>query len=117
MRALARDARMIVMDGLARRRSPVLDVERLHQIIQALAAGQGKTVLLVSHFLREVLELADTVTVMRDGKIVRTAAVARGDRGIADTRAMLGRPLNAAYPPQGGYDRLRRPSRLAVRGP
>jgi simple sugar transport system ATP-binding protein/ribose transport system ATP-binding protein len=74
------------------------DVERLHAIIRSLAA-QGRTVLLVSHFLREVLELADTITVMRDGRIVRSAPAAQEDEASL-IQAMLGRPLTAAYPPK-----------------
>ena len=35
------------------------ETARLHDIVRSLAA-QGKTILLISHFLREVLELADT---------------------------------------------------------
>ena len=34
----------------------------------ARSRASGKTILLISHFLGEVLELADTVTVLRDGR-------------------------------------------------
>ncbi len=95
MRALAREARIIVMDEPSAALSGV-DVDRLHELIRSLAA-QGKTVLLVSHFLREVLELADTVTVMRDGHIVRTAPAAE-ETEPSLIQGMLGRPLSAAYP-------------------
>ena len=107
LRALARDARMIVMDEPSAALSGP-DVERLHEIIRSLAA-QGKTVILVSHFLREVLELADTVTVLRDGRIVRTAAGRRGDRGVADpgdARPAAERRISA----QGARARRRRRS-------
>ncbi|MDE3131747.1 MAG: sugar ABC transporter ATP-binding protein [Acidobacteriota bacterium] len=97
MRALARDARMIVMDEPSAALSG-RDVDRLHEIIRSLAA-QGKTVLLVSHFLREVLELADAVTVMRDGRIVRTTAAAQETEDSL-IQGMLGRPLSAVYPPK-----------------
>jgi simple sugar transport system ATP-binding protein/ribose transport system ATP-binding protein len=97
MRALARDARMIVMDEPSQALSGS-DVERLHGIIRSLAA-QGRTVLLVSHFLREVLALADTITVMRDGRIVRTAP-ASDETEATLIQGMLGRPLNTVYPPK-----------------
>jgi simple sugar transport system ATP-binding protein/ribose transport system ATP-binding protein len=95
MRALAREARMIVMDEPSQALAGS-DVESLHAIIRSLAA-QGRTVLLVSHFLREVLELADTITVMRDGRIVRTGPAAAETEATL-IQGMLGRPLNAVYP-------------------
>src|SRR5579875_2857452 len=111
MRALARDARMIVMDEPSAALSGH-DVERLHEIIRSLAA-QGKTLLLVSHFLREVLELADTVTVMRDGRIVRTAPAA-DETEPSLIQGMLGRPLSAVYPPKAELPKAA-PVALAVR--
>jgi ABC-type sugar transport system ATPase subunit len=39
-------------------------------------SDQGKTIVYVSHFLDEVLDLCDTVTVMRNGHLVRTAPAA-----------------------------------------
>jgi len=112
MRALARDARMIVMDEPSAALSGG-DVDRLHQIIRSLAA-QGRTVLLVSHFLREVLELAHTVTVMRDGRIVRTADAAGETEGSL-IQGMLGRPLSAVYPTKAQVPE-QAPVALSVRG-
>ena len=111
MRALAREARLIVMDEPSATLSGA-DVERLHEIIRSLAA-QGRTVLLVSHILREVLELADSVTVMRDGKIVRTATAA-DETESSLIQGMLGRPLSAAYPPKADAP-ASAPVALAVR--
>jgi ribose transport system ATP-binding protein len=97
LRALARDAELIVMDEP----TAALGAEetaRLHAIVRSLA-GAGRTVLLVSHFLREVLALADTVTVLRDGRVVRTAPAAEQSEDSL-IHAMLGRPLTAAFPPK-----------------
>jgi simple sugar transport system ATP-binding protein/ribose transport system ATP-binding protein len=95
LRALSRDAELIVMDEptAALNRD---ETTRLHEIVRSLARA-GRTVLLVSHFLREVLALADTVTVLRDGRLVRTAAAAEETEDSL-IRAMLGRPLTAAFP-------------------
>ena len=97
LRALARDAQLIVMDepSAALGRD---DSQRLHEIIRSLVAA-GTTVLLVSHFLREVLALADTVTVLRDGRLVRSGA-ASDETEESLIQAMLGRPLGAAFPPK-----------------
>jgi ribose transport system ATP-binding protein len=97
LRALSRDAALIVMD------EPTAALNRdetaqLHEIVRALARA-GRTVLLVSHFLREVLDLADMVTVLRDGRVVRTSAAAEETEDSL-IRAMLGRPLTAAFPPK-----------------
>src|SRR4051794_11564075 len=96
MRALARDADLLVMDEP----TAALDLQetaQLHAIVRSLAHG-GRTVLLVSHFLREVLELADVIPVLRDGRIVRTAPAAQETEDSL-IRAMLGRPLTTAFPP------------------
>src|ERR1700733_6909876 len=95
LRALARDARLIVMDEPSAALSGP-DSERLHEVIRSLASA-GKTVLLVSHFLQEVLDLADAVTVLRDGRLIRTApAAAESESSLI--QAMLGRPLSTVYP-------------------
>jgi ribose transport system ATP-binding protein len=97
LRALSRDAELIVMDeptaSLGRE-----ETAQLHEIIRSLARA-GRTVLLVSHFLREVLALADEITVLRDGRVVRTAPAAEQTEDSL-IHAMLGRPLTAAFPPK-----------------
>ena len=60
LRALARDAELIVFDEPTAALSAT-EVQRFHEIVRGLAAG-GRTVILVSHFLGEVLALADTIT-------------------------------------------------------
>ena len=61
------------------------------------SARGGRTVILVSHFLAEVLALADTVTVLRDGRVVRTGP-AKAETENSLVAAMLGRPAARAYP-------------------
>jgi rhamnose transport system ATP-binding protein len=70
LRALGRRAELIVMDEPTAALSRP-DVATLHEVIRRLARS-GTTVVLVSHFLGEVLELADEVTILRDGRVVRT---------------------------------------------
>ena len=95
LRALSRDAQVIIMDEPSAALNG-LESAKLHRVIRSLAAG-GKTILLISHFLREVLELADTITVLRDGRIVASAD-ASGATEQTLVEAMLGRPLTAAFP-------------------
>jgi len=71
LRAVNSDARIIVMDEPTSSLTSV-ETEALHKMTRSLR-DQGKAIVYVSHFLDEVLDLADTVTVMRSGHLVRTA--------------------------------------------
>ena len=74
LRAVACDARVIVMDEPTSSLTSV-ETKTLHRMIRTLRES-GRTIVYVSHFLDEVLDLADTVTVLRSGRLVRTAPVA-----------------------------------------
>jgi ribose transport system ATP-binding protein len=55
---------------------------------------RGKTIVYISHQLEEVLEIADTISVLKDARLVETrpAAGTTADQLIT---AMLGRPLSS----------------------
>ncbi|HLO35020.1 MAG TPA: ATP-binding cassette domain-containing protein, partial [Candidatus Deferrimicrobium sp.] len=95
LRALARDAALIVFDEPTAALSAG-ETEQLHATIRSLVAG-GTTIVLISHFLGEVLELSDTVTVLRDGHLIRTAPSSR-ETEQSLVEAMLGRPLTSTFP-------------------
>jgi ABC-type sugar transport system ATPase subunit len=71
LRAVACNARVIVMDEPTSSLTHI-ETQTLHEMIRALS-GAGTTIVYVSHFLDEALELSDTVTVLRNGRLVRTA--------------------------------------------
>lgn len=62
--------------------------QHLHAVVDRLRQ-QGGTVVYISHDLDEVLMLADRVTVMREGRVVKTGPVAEWDK-TSLVRAMLG---------------------------
>jgi ribose transport system ATP-binding protein len=72
--------------------------QMLFDVIARLAA-RGAAILYVSHRMDEVLRICDDVTVLRDGKLVSTGAVAdtTKDQIIRD---MTGRDVADAYPPR-----------------
>lgn len=117
LRAVARDAALIVMDEpSAALTGP--ETEHLHEAIRSLRA-EGKTVVLVSHFLKEVLELADDVTILRDGVVVRSAP-AGGESEQSLIESMLGRALDATFPtrtePRHGAPVVLRVDQLSAAG-
>jgi ABC-type sugar transport system ATPase subunit len=95
LRAIAREARLILMDeptaSLTRDES-----ERLLEIVRRLAAG-GTSILLVSHYLEQVLAVCDTVTVMRNGRVVRVGPAA-AETPESLVTAMIGRELSLTFP-------------------
>ena len=69
-KALAMDSDIIIMDEPTASLSET-EVQRLFEIIADLKK-QGITIIYISHRLEEIMELADYITVMRDGKHVAT---------------------------------------------
>ncbi|MBI3098626.1 MAG: ABC transporter ATP-binding protein [Planctomycetes bacterium] len=59
--------------------------------------SQGKTILFISHKLNEVLAIADTITVLRHGKVVETMP-AKGAMKESLARMMVGRDLESGAP-------------------
>ncbi|NEE03354.1 sugar ABC transporter ATP-binding protein [Phytoactinopolyspora halotolerans] len=97
MRSLARDARVIVMDEPTSSLT-THETQRLHRLIQHLKA-QDRTIVYVSHFLDAVFEVSDTISIMRDGRLVRSApAMQETKRSVVE--GMLGRRLDATFPPR-----------------
>ncbi len=75
------------------------EIERLFAIIDTLK-GQGVGIIYVSHRLDEVFEIADRVSVLKDGCFMGTLDVAETNK--ADLiRLMVGRPLAETFPPKG----------------
>jgi len=73
-------------------------VELLFASVRQLAAG-GTAVVYITHRLAEVREIADRVTVLRDGKLRGTSAVS--EISDADLLAMIiGRTLATTFPPK-----------------
>src|SRR5690606_33636486 len=95
LRALARGASLIIMDEPTAALSG-RDAELLHAVVRRLAES-GRTVLLISHFLDEVIDLCDTVTILRDGQLIRTSR-ATDETENSLIEGMLGRSLGSVYP-------------------
>ena len=68
LKALYRGARILILDEPTAVLTPQ-EVEDFFKILRAMKE-QGKTIIIITHKLNEVLALSDNVTVMRDGRVV-----------------------------------------------
>ncbi len=96
LRALFRGAEILILDEPTALLTP-READDLFRIIAALRA-QGRTVLIITHKLREVMAVTDRVSVMRAGTVVATHET-RATSPAALGALMIGRQL-AAPPPR-----------------
>ena len=71
------------------------EVQRLFGIIRNLKA-QGLAIIYISHHLAEIFEIADTVTIMRDGERVDTLPISEVNTESL-VEKMVGKPVNNFY--------------------
>lgn len=91
-KALSLNARILIMDEPTSALSSS-ECDRLFKIVRQLAS-EGVAIIYTSHRIEEVLELADRVTVLRDGRRVVTARIDELSRA-AIISAMVGREMAA----------------------
>lgn len=72
------------------------EVERLFEVISTLKS-QGITIIYISHYLQEISEICDRVTVLRNGKTVDTLQLAETSHDEI-VRLMVGRDLEKLFP-------------------
>lgn len=77
------------------------DSENLLNLLRDLKK-HGVTCIMISHKLKEVIEIADTVTVLRDGRTICTLDAHKGEvsEGVL-IKNMVGREINNIYPERG----------------
>src|SRR2546421_9345134 len=90
LKALYRHARLLILDEPTAVLSPQ-EVEEFFAIMRRMRA-QGKTIVIITHKLSEVLAISDDVTVMRDGRVV--GEVKTSETNAAElARLMVGREV------------------------
>src|SRR3954471_16232322 len=103
IKARSLDARMLVLDEPTAALAES-EVELLFTLVRRLQE-RGIGILYISHRLREVFALADRITVLKDGGLVKTLPTGETDsRGLG--RLMVGRELDGYFPPRGTTEEL-----------
>jgi len=98
-KALSKDVRVLILDEPTAALNDT-DSDRLLELIDQFR-DQGITCIIISHKLREVLSIADRITVIRDGQTIET--MSRDDSDTDEDhliRAMVGRELDSLFPPR-----------------
>jgi len=101
IKILYRGADILILDEPTAVLTPQ-ESNELFEILRALKA-QGKTIILITHKLQEVMRISDQVTVMRRGKVVGNVATANTSKSELATM-MVGREVlfrvkrNPAHP-------------------
>lgn len=90
LKALYRQAQLLILDEPTAVLTPQ-EVEEFFAILRSMRA-QGKTIVIITHKLDEVLAISDHVTVMRDGKVVGNVKT-RETNAAELARMMVGREV------------------------
>lgn len=94
-KAISRKVKILIMDEPTAPLT-VSEVDMLFKIVKTLKS-QGVTIIYISHRLEELFEIADRVTVMRDGNWIDTRDMIDVNRKEL-IRLMAGRTLNESFP-------------------
>lgn len=97
VRALATRPRVLILDEPTEPFQEA-EVRRLFELVAALK-GEGIAIIYISHRLNEVMQIADRISVLRDGELIDTRPTA--DYTPKDIVTLIaGRPLDQVFPPK-----------------
>lgn len=95
-KALGSNAKILIMDEPSAV-LPSRDLDRLYDVIRRLRE-EGTGIIYISHRLNEIFELADRVTVLKDGQSMATKLISEVNETNLVT-LMVGREMTDMYPP------------------
>lgn len=98
-KATSKNVQLLIMDEPS---APLTntEVDSMFQVVDRLKS-QGVTIIYISHRLEEIFQIADRVTVLRDGEYITTKNVGETNKEEL-IRFMVGREFTEAFPVYGG---------------
>lgn len=99
VKAVSKDTKLLIMDEPTAALSEK-EVEKLLDLVRKLRE-QGMTIIYISHRIEELFEIADDVTVLRDGQYIETLDIANCERKKLIS-LMVGREMGEKYPGGAG---------------
>ncbi len=102
-KALSRNVKLLILDEPTAALNED-DSENLLNLLREQKA-QGVTCIMISHKLREVIAIADSVTILRDGQTVCTLDAHKGEvTEQVMIKHMVGREIDNIYPPRADHE-------------
>ena len=101
LKTLYRGAELLILDEPTAALTDI-EVEGLFKIIRKLTE-EGKSVIFISHKMREVLQISDRITILRSGEVVTTLDRSETD-GQELANLMIGRELSPSH-----YEKVEEP--------
>ncbi|NMB46319.1 MAG: sugar ABC transporter ATP-binding protein [Firmicutes bacterium] len=99
VKALSLNSKILIMDEPTSSLT-LKEIERLFETMRRLKE-QGTSIVFISHRLEEAFEIADRITVLRDGRYIGTKDIARDSVSVDEIiRMMVGRELTEMFPKQ-----------------
>ncbi|MBT8171309.1 ABC transporter ATP-binding protein [Candidatus Bathyarchaeota archaeon] len=94
LKALYRGADILILDEP----TSVLTPQESEELFKAVIAlkDQGKTIVFISHKLKEVLQICDRITVLRKGKVIGTVKTVDTNQNVL-AKMMVGREVKLSY--------------------
>ena len=100
LKALYRDCKVLILDEPTAVLTPS-ESDHLCQAIRQIIR-KGCSVIFISHKLREVMDITDRITVIRDGKMIGTIKTSDANQLIL-AEMMVGRPISIDRKPRSPY--------------
>lgn len=94
-KAMSRDSTLLIMDEPTAALG-LMETQRLQELIRRLA-GQGQAILYISHRLDEVFQIADRISVLKDGRCVGTSPTEELEMNDV-IKMMIGLEIGQHYP-------------------
>ena len=96
VKALYREARILILDEPTAVLTPQ-ETDQLFEILRTLR-DDGRTIIFITHKMREVMEISDRITVLRDGKVAGRLVTSQTNPAEI-TRFMTGRDVDLTTTP------------------
>ncbi len=100
-KALSKKVKLLILDEP----TAALNDEDSRHLLDLIVelSSQGLTCIIISHKLNEVMRVADTITILRDGQTIETRGIEPGLTEEHIIRGMVGRDMVDRFPPRSAH--------------